>query len=154
MSTILKLTGLRYHEVGEIADCLVIGNAAFITKEPALDKDPERSCDGFAYRCECKGKLIGYIPLIRTIKKYYNEAITQEAQARVREWGIACRAVRNQLATDWGHHNRESWTVVIAGLLYERDGKWIEFEEFSHRADADKWTLRQVAVRFDEVEMF
>lgn len=159
MSTIIKLTGLKYHEVSDVADCLVIGNAAFVSKESALDKEQDRTCDGVAYRCECKSKLIGYIPLVRTIRKYYGEATSQDKQAKLREWGLACKAVRNQLAIDYANNGQERWTVKIAGLLYERADKWIEFDEYSNLCqtnpeEASKWTLKQVAVRFDDVEMF
>lgn len=159
MSTILKLTGLQYHDIKDIADCLVIGNGAFVSKEEAYDKEPLAGCDGYAYRVDCKSKLIGYVPLLRTLRKYYSEANSQEKQARLKDWGLACKAVRNQLAIDYANNGQERWTVKIAGILYERADKWIEFQEYSdicqsNPAEAAKWTLKQLAVRFDSVEMF
>lgn len=149
---ICKITGTKFHDLEQIAECLVIKNACQVIREA----NPKGS-DGIAYRIDCKGVCIGYLPEIATLRKYYKDANTQEEQARIKEWAEAAKAVRQQFKIDYENNGQESWTGHVAGLLYEKDGKWIEFQDYSDLCQHDEnegWKLRQVAVRFDGVEAF
>ena len=48
------------------------------------------------------------------------------------------------------------WTATVAGLLYHKENKWIEFEAYSdlcqsNPEEAAKWKLEQVAIDFKDV---
>ena len=156
---ICKLTGLQFHDIKKIAECLVIVNAVSVDREPSFDKEPDRTCDGRAYVCKTKGVCIGYLPLLRTLRKYMAEAQEEEAKERIRQWGLATKAIRQQLKIDHDNIGREHWTAKVSGILYERADKWLEVHEYSelcptNPAEAAKWTLKQVAVNFENVLEF
>jgi len=153
---ITKITGLQHHDIDKISDSLVIGNAVFVKRQFELDKEPEKGCDGIAYACTCKNVLIGYLSLIRTLRKYYREANNMEDQKRTKEWGEATKAIRNQLFLDYGNTGQEEWVTRVAGLLYFRNGDWLEFDKYGILPpdEQETWQLRQAAINFDNVEAF
>ena len=149
---VIKLTGLAHHKAAEIAESLVPGNVAFIIRE-----DNPKGSNGIAYRCECKGHLIGYVPELATLRKYYREATSEDERNRIKAWGECVKACRNQFAIDFDNNGQERWKSRVSGLLYYNNGQWIEFDEYSalcQEGKADGWALRQIAVCVDGVEPF
>ncbi len=150
---ITRITGSKHHDLSKIADSIVIKNLVTVTLDPQWDKEPDRTCDGIAYKCSTKGVCIGYLPLLRTLRGYMNDAYSDEARERVRQWGLATKAIRQQLKIDRDNIGQTEWKAYVAGLLYSKDGKWIEFQEYSdlcqsNPAEAAKWRLEQVSVDF------
>lgn len=155
----ITITGMKHHDVRDIADCLVPKNAVIVTRDPEWDKEADRTCDGLAYKCECKGVVIGYIPLVRTLRKYYNDATSETGRSRNKERGLATKAVRDQLRTEWESVGTDRWTVRITGLLYANEGKFIEYQEYSDLCqskpeEAERWKLCEVSIEFDDVHAF
>jgi hypothetical protein len=153
---ITKITGNKHHDLSAIADCIVPGNAVFVLRDDAWHKEPENGCDGIAYRCETKGVVIGYLPLLRTLRKYMAEAYSEEARERIRRWGLATKAIRQQLFIDYGNLGTERWVAKVAGLLYFKEGKWLEFEEFTQLTPEEQsgWKLEQVSINFPDILEF
>ena len=157
------LTGLKHHDVQTIAESIVPKNSVTVKHEPELDidlkKKPDRTCDGLAWRCECKGLLIGYIPLIRTLRKYYNEATSDAERESNRQRGLATKAVRDQLRIELENLGTDCHTVKVSGLLYAKEGQFLEYPQYSDLCqsepeEAKKWTLVGVSVCFPSVDAF
>ena len=137
----------------------MIGNQVEITLDPQVDKEPDRKCDGIAYVCHTKGVCIGYLPLLRTLRKYMTEACGEDDKERVRRWGLATKAIRQQLKIDHDNMGISRWTAKVAGLIYKMEGtaeSWIEFQEYSDLCQmnpdkAKKYKLAQVAVNFPDI---
>ena len=149
---IVKLNALAYGDIAQIEDCVVPKNRCTI-----LAVENEHASNGVAYVVYCKGLLIGYIPELATLRGYLKDANTQEAQARVIEWGKATRAVRDQFRIDADNNGAEEWAATVAGLLYCKDEEWLEYQEYSDLAQAggaDGFHLRQLAVDVVGVEAF
>ena len=156
---ITRITGVKFHDLSNVAESIVIKNAVQVVREPEWDKEPDRTCDGLAYRCDTKGVCIGYLPLLRTLRKYLADATTDAERERIRQWGLATKAIRQQLKIDGDNIGSDRWTAYVAGLLYQREGSWIEFEAYSdlcqsNPAEAAKWVLRQVSIDFRNVLEF
>ena len=85
---VLKLTGLQHGELKSLQD-ICPGNAVWIERQPEYDKE-----EGKAYRAMCKGVLLGYIPLVATLRTYYAEANTDDQRDLLSQCGRACVKVR------------------------------------------------------------
>jgi hypothetical protein len=156
MSLAVKLTGIAHHEAKQIQDCIVPKNGVKIVREANA-----KASDGFAYRADCKGLLIGYIPELSTLRKYYSEAYSESKRHEVSAWGSAVKACREQFKIDYEMNGTESWSAKVCGLLYSKtiDGieAWVEFEQYSDLCQAGQgegWNLRQISVLVDGVECF
>lgn len=156
------MQGAKFHDLQSIAECLVIGNQVVVTLDPEWNKEPDRTCDGIAYACHSKGVLIGYLPLLRTLRKYMAEAYSEDAKERVRRWGLATKAIRQQLKIDHDNACISRWTTKVAGLIYKREGdkhtaeSWLEFQEYSDLCHmnpdkAKQYKLTQVAINFEGI---
>jgi hypothetical protein len=60
------------------------------------------------------------------------------------------------LKIDYDNACISRWTATVAGLLYHKENKWIEFEAYSdlcqsNPEEAAKWKLEQVAIDFKDV---
>ena len=161
---IVKITGTQYHDMDEISESVVLRNAVFCVRDPQYDKKETSKngwCDGLSYKMECKGVCVGYLPLLRTIRKHVKEAIDsgnkRKYDDRV-ELGKAVKAVRKQLLIDSDSTGQERWTCKIVGLLYATDTGWdsnpiqaVKFEEYSTLCQEGKQgglKLRQIAASF------
>lgn len=113
---ILQLTGLQYHDITKVQD-ICPGNAVDIIREPKFDK-PE----GKAYKATCKGVVIGYVPLVPTLRGYYNEATSDEQRDSLSQWGTATKAVRVWLESRETYMLESKWTVRVKTLLYNHNG--------------------------------
>jgi len=146
-----KLTALKYNMVSSIADNICPNNAVFVYREET-DKDSS----GVAYRVDCKSVTIGYLPDLKSLRKYLKDAKTDKEYTDIVEWGKAVKAIRNQFKIDYDQYGTEKWTGVVAQILYTKDGKWVHYQGYSDLAQKDKaegWALGQVAVTFP-VEVF
>jgi len=156
---ICQLTALRYEHVQDIAESLVPKNSVQVFRE----ENPKDS-SGVAYKIICKGVCIGYMPDLKTLRKYYSDTTTMAEQTRIREWGRADKAIRTQYGIDYDQSGTEQWVGRITTLLYATDANWtpnkivaIEWQEYSDLCQAGKaegYKLRQVSVLFDGVECF
>ncbi len=152
----VKLTGIAHHHSKEIAECIVPKNSVIIRLEAN-----EKASNGFAYSAVCKGLLIGYLPELDTLRKYYADATTDSKRANISAWGHAVKACREQFKIDYENSGTEEWKATVCGLLYCKviDGceVWIEFDQYSdlcQRGEGVGWTLRQISVLIDGVEGF
>jgi hypothetical protein len=116
MPQVVKLTGLAHGDIAKL-ETICPGNGVKIIREPKYDK-PE----GKAYKAICKDLIIGYIPLVPTLRAYYEEAYTAEAKARIGDWGEAVVKVREWLDSRVKYQFEESWDVRVKTLLYDHDG--------------------------------
>ena len=154
---IITITGMKHHEVQSISDCMVPKNVVQVERDSQLDKKPQDGCDGLAYKCTCKGVLIGYIPLLRTLRKYYKDSTTEAQLVKNRRRGIATKAVRNQLLIDSDNLCTELWQAKVVTLLYAKHGKFVEFPDWSdlcQMGEQGGWELCEVGINFDNVEEF
>lgn len=154
MSVVIKLTGIAYHDLKDIEDCVVPKNVAYIVRE-----NNEKASDGIAYRADCKGLCIGYVPELATLRKYYKEATSEDERIRIMSWGNAVKLCREQFKIDYDNNGTEQWKAVVSGLLYfnDRTGQWVEFDEYSGlcaSGNASGFKLRQISVSVDGVEAF
>jgi len=133
---IVKLTGLSHGNLKKLDD-ICPGNAVDVTREPKWDK-PE----GKAYKATCKGVEIGYIPLIPTLRGYYQEASNDEQRDRLAQWGRATSAVRLWLESRENYMLESKWTVRVKTLLYDHFGV--------HKPE-DNGKVAAVAVDFEDV---
>lgn len=156
---VIKLTGLAFHELNQIAESLVPGNMAYFVAE-----ENEKASNGIAFRCDCKGVTIGYLPELSTLRKYYRESKKEDERYRISAWGNAVKAVREQFKIDMDNNGQNRWSARVCGLLYADDAGWnsfpkmcYEFDEYSElcqKALADGVVLRQVSVDAESVEPF
>jgi|SRR6056297_492629 len=150
---ITTITGTKHHDLNKISDCLVPKNLVFVTHDEKWDKPAENGCDGLAWKCTTKGVDIGYLPLVRTLRKYLKDAHSNEARQRIIDRGRATKQIRNQLRIDYENNGTDQFKAIVAGLLYFKKGKWLEFDEFSMLSPEEQagWTLEQVAINFPDV---
>ena len=116
MAQIVKLTGIAHHDI-ESLETLCPGNLVTIIREPKYDK-PE----GLAYKAICKDIVIGYVPLVSTLRSYWAEAYTEDAKGRIAEWGEAVGSVRTWLDSRVKYQFEDTWNVQVKTLLYDHDG--------------------------------
>jgi hypothetical protein len=130
---VLKLTGLQHGELDKLQD-ICPGNAVWIERQPEYDKE-----GGKAYKAMCKGVLLGYIPLVPTLRTYFDEANNDDQKDRIAQWGRACVKVRMWL------DSRKKFPLVVRvqTILYDHDGKHLPI---------DNGKVAAVAVLFEEVE--
>ena len=156
---ITKITAVGRYITPDVAECLVPKNGVQIFREenPKASKEHPQDETGTAFKVVCKGQMIGYLPELATLRRYYSDAQCEDARRRIKEWGEATKAIREQFKCDFDGNGTSQWTGRIAELLYEREGKWIEFQEYSDRAqknEADGFELKQVAISVNGVEAF
>lgn len=156
MSLAVKLTGIAHSKASEIEESVVPRNYAVIKREPN-----EKGTDGIAYACYCKGLMIGYVPELPTLRKYYSEARTESKRHEISVWGHAVKSCRYQFKIDYENNGTDEWKASICGLIYCKETSscetWIEFDEYSELCQqgmADGFVLRQISVLVDGVESF
>ena len=136
MSQVIKLTGLAHGDIKEL-ETICPGNSVTIIREPKYDK-PE----GLAYKALCKDLVLGYIPLVPTLRAYYADAYTKEAQVRINDWGVAVGKVRLWLDSRVKYQFEDCWQVRVHTLLYDHDGV--------HKPQ-DNGKVAAVSVEFGEI---
>ena len=111
---ICKLTGLQYCQWDEIKDTIGPKNLVKLVREPKYDK-PE----GLAYKAIYGGFVIGYIPLVDTIRGYWHDSPTKEGKERANAWGKAAIRVRDWLDYRTKYHQEDIWMVPVWEVLYK-----------------------------------
>ena len=150
---ITTITGTKHHDLNLIAESVVPKNIVFVTHDAQWDKPKENGCDGLAWKCTTKGVDIGYLPLVRTLRKYLKDAYSDEARQRIIDRGRATKQIRTQLRIDYENNGTEEFKAFVTGLLYFKDGKWLEFDALSRLSPKEQagWTLEQVSINFPDV---
>ena len=152
---VTKLTGLKYHGIQSIADSLCKGNMVTLIREPELDKNPEGTCDGLAYRADCKGVCIGYLPLIRTLRKYYKEAKSDSKRHLIEDWAKSVIAVRRQMKLDTENTGQIKWTAKVWDIRYTDGAEHYKtHDEVDRLEDSSGWKLDAVSIECPFVEPF
>ncbi len=165
---LLKITGTSYHDMLSIQDELVLKNGVQILRDPSKDMTDEKT--GVlepSYKIVCKGKCIGYVPRLSTLRKYASEKKMKGDMAGYRlrvEEGLAVKLFRTQFQIDSDSNGTEQWAGRVCGLLYATDEGWnsspiktVEFQEYSDLAQkgmAGDYKLKQVAISVNGVEAF
>ena len=143
---ITKITGIAHGEAKQVAETLCPKNLVTCYRE-LNDKDSS----GIAYRVDCKGVKIGYLPDLETLRKYYSDAQNEAERARIKEWGTSVKACRTQFGLDFDLNGQITWTGKVANILYSKDGEWLESNDYRGQ---EGFKLRQIAIDFPCVEVF
>jgi hypothetical protein len=116
-------------------------------------EENKKDSSGVAYKIECKGVSIGYLPDIKTLRGYLKDCNDDKQYSNLVEWGKAVKAIREQFKLDFNNLGQENWLGTIAEVLYTNGKEWIGFCDFSDLKEPAGWTLSQIAVTFP-VEVF
>ena len=111
---VCKLTGLQYHQWDKVKESIGPKNIVTIEREPKYDK-PE----GLAYRASYGGFVIGYIPLVDTLRGYWHVATTDEEKSRISQWEDATDSVRAWLDSQVKYRDKTEWSVPVWDVLYK-----------------------------------
>lgn len=149
MGVNVRLTPPKHTDVAAIADTLCVGNFAKVKTEANV-----YASNGIAYAVYTKEHHIGYIPELATLRKWYAEADTEDKRMKLDLWGRSTKAVRQQFKIDEDNNGTEEWAARVSGLLFEHDYKYIEWNEYTQLKDASGWSLSQISIGFDDVELW
>ena len=135
---VVRLIGLKHHQWNEIKDSIGVGNMVLVEHDPSLDNEK-----GKAYSVSYGGFLIGFLPLVPTLRGYYKEAPTDADRERIAEWGRATVKVREWLDSRMKYHHEESWSVPVQTVLFK--------DETGYNTN-DSGEPRQISIAFEDIE--
>lgn len=136
----VKVAGLSFGGIEEVLPTLCVGNCVRVVTE-----ENKRASNGVAYAVECKGKKIGYIPELKTLRKQYKEAYTEPYRNEVEAWGKRTAALR-------AHFNEggAEWYGKIVNIIFQPNS--IDWAEWSNLGEPEGYTVSAVIVMFEGVE--
>ena len=136
---VVRLIGLMHHDWSKVRESIGIKNRVVVQHDPQWDK-PE----GRAYKVSYAGQVIGYIPLVPTLRGYYKEAQSDAERERLGEWGRATSKVREWLDSRVKYQFEAEWGVTVHSVLYRRKDGSYTTEECG--------TPVQISIGFNEVD--
>ena len=160
MKTVMKVTGLKHWGIKEIhesivpstAEGAVRGNSCEVIRE--LNED---GTDGIAYRVECKGVKIGYIPEVASLQRYADEAEQEGNWERAEEYSIGveeCERLRKRFGREFESTGTMKWTGVIHFIKWVKDGKvrdekWKTFDQMTEKDFADGYEPALLSIELE-----
>ena len=137
----VMLTGLQYADIDKVKECVCVGNAVHIVREPEFDKEEK------AYKAICKGVKIGYIPCVETIRGYYKASNHDAHRSDLATWGRATKAIREWLESRERYQMEDEWVVRVAEITYDYDYNTVG----DNYNTVGKGELQQISVNFEDV---
>jgi len=134
-----RLTGMLHGDWSKVRETIGFGNLVTLKHVPEFDTE-----EGTAWQASYAGLVIGYIPLVPTLRGYYKEAKTIEERTRLTEWGLAATRVRWWLDDRLKCRFEEEHLIPVHTILYrDADGTYNV---------KDRGTPTQISLGFEDIE--